>query len=105
VQTLLKENKRICAGASVISATTSYRIQVDQRFDSGVEDRASVVKAVQKAVEADGSGHVQVRSEDELVGENLFLGIRLQSFCIVPDTATEPALAPKPEALPKADIL
>jgi hypothetical protein len=102
VQTLLKENKRICAGASVISATTSYRIQVDQRFDSGVQDQASVVKAVQKAVEAEGSGHIQVRSEDELVGENLFLGIRLQSFCIVPDTATEPALAPQPEARSRA---
>jgi hypothetical protein len=105
VQALLKEHKRICAGASVISATTSYRIQVDQQLESGVGDKASVVKAVQEAVEADGSGHIQVRSEDELVGENLFLGIRLQSFCIVPDTATEPARAPQPAARYNANAL
>jgi len=105
VHKLVKENKRVCAGASVISATTSYRMQVDRQFEADTHDKASVVKAVQKAMQEDTHGQIQIRSEDELVGEKLFLGIRLYSLCITLDTETEPIPAPPPGARDKTAAL
>jgi hypothetical protein len=97
VEQLLKANKRVCAGASAISATTSYRVRVDRKFESGTPEKDAITKAVQKSIEEHAGGLIQVRSEDELAGENLFVGIRLKSLCVAPGTATEPIPLPATE--------
>ena len=92
----LKDKKRICPVSSAISATTSYKVHINQEFETDADrkDKASVVKVVQKTIEEKTRGQIQILSDDELVGENLFLGIRLYSLCVTPDDATEPIAAP-----------
>jgi hypothetical protein len=103
----LKNNKRICPVSMAISATTSYKVHVDQNLktDAGREPKEPVVNIVQKVIEEKTLGQIQVQSESQLVGENLFLGIRLSSFCVTPGGATEPIPAPPVVAKEKTAAL
>jgi hypothetical protein len=96
VQSLLKANKQVCAGYAAISATTSYKVRVNSKFESGA-DNVPVVDQVKRALETHAGSEIRVESADQLSGDDLFYGIQLSQLCITPDTATEPSvLAPQP---------
>jgi len=98
VQRLLKANQKVCPGYAALSATTSYKVHVQSKVQSGAEDKVPVINAVQKAIEERANGQLRVQSEDELTGENLFYGIQLSHYCITPDDASEPSILPQASA-------
>ena len=91
VHKLLQANKKVCPGYAVLSATTSYKVNLTASFGSSAEGRTPIMAAVQRAIEEHTQGQIQVKGTDELTGEDLFYGIQLSSLCITPVTATEPS--------------
>ena len=102
VQRLLKAHKQICPGYAVLSATTSYKVHYDAKFDSSVESKMAATAVMQRAIEEEAGGRIHIHGADELSGENLFYGIQLSKFCITPDTASEPSVRPE---LPTSETL
>ena len=98
VQRLLKANQKVCPGYAALSATTSYKVHVQAKVQSGAEGKAPVINAVQKAIEERANGQLRVQSDDELTGENLFYGIQLSRYCITPGDASEPSVLPQAAA-------
>jgi hypothetical protein len=95
VQRLLKANKQVCPGYAALSATTSYKVHYDVKVDTSAQTKMATMALVQRVIEADSGGQIQIQSADELFGENLFYGIQLSKFCITPDTATQPSVRPE----------
>jgi hypothetical protein len=94
VHRLLKANKQICAGYAALSATTSYKVHYNLKFEATEQNKMTVVNFVQKVIEDSAGSTIHIQSADELVGENLFYGIQLSKLCITPDTATDPSVRP-----------
>jgi len=106
VQKLLQADRKVCAGYAALSATTSYKVNVDRNFDSDGNARISVMNAVQQALELHTDGQIRVTDRNELAGEDLFYGIQLSSLCITLTTALEPSVlngqsAPQPTTPPR----
>ncbi len=99
IHRLLKANKKICPGYSALSATTIYKVRTDSKFNA---EAKAVVSAVQKEIQDNSKGEINVRSENEFDGENLFYGIRLSPLCITLDDATEPSVLPPPASAAEA---
>jgi len=87
VQKLLKANKKVCAGYAALSATTTYKVNVDNKFTADA-------KTVQAALQERAGADIAVRSADEYRGDNLYYGIQLSELCITPGDATEPSVLP-----------
>jgi len=98
VQRLLKANRKVCPGYAALSATTSYKVHIQSKVNSGAEDKVPVINAVQQAIEQRANSELRVQSEDELTGDNLFYGIQLSHYCITPDDASEPSILPQAAA-------
>lgn len=96
VQKLLQANRKVCAGYAALSATTSYKVNVDRKFAAGGDAHAPIMTAVQQAIELHTEGQVRLTGRDELAGEDLFYGIQLSSLCITLNTATEPSVLDQP---------
>jgi hypothetical protein len=94
VHRLLKANRQICAGYAALSATTSYKVRYDSKFEASEQNKMTVVNLVQKVIEDSAGSTIHIQSADELVGENLFYGIQLSKLCITPDTAADPSVRP-----------
>lgn len=92
VQRLLKEHHKVCPGYAVLGATTSYKVKVASKLQTGAAGRAPIVHAVRQTIEEQTKARVQPNDSDELTGEELFYGIQLSSLCITLDTATEPSV-------------
>jgi hypothetical protein len=95
VQKLLKANKKVCAGYAALSATTIYKVNVDNKF-------AADTKAVQTALQERAGAEIAMRTADEFRGDNLFYGIQLSELCITSGDATEPSVLPPLDASAKA---
>lgn len=102
VDRALKAKIQVCPGSAALSATTSYKVRVDRRLESKTKDEA--MKAVQHVIRQESGGDIRISGEDELTGQNMFIGIRLSRSCITPDTATEPSLLP-PAVKEKAELV
>jgi hypothetical protein len=94
VADLVKANIRVCSGHAAISATTSYRVLVERQGELDAGGKEEVAKTVQRAIQVQTGGDIKIHNENELTGDNLFVGIRLYRNCIVLNTATEPTPAP-----------
>jgi len=95
VQKLLKAKKKGCAGYAAFSATTAYKLNVDNKF-------AANTKAVQPALQEQAEREIAMRSADEFGGDNLFYSIQLSELCITLNDATEPSVHPPLDASAKA---
>jgi hypothetical protein len=93
VDRLLKDHKQVCAGYAALSATMSFKVT----FDAAIRaDTAALMPAVQHAIEHT-QGRLQLRDRDELSGENLIYGIKLEHQCITLNTATDPSVLTNPD--------
>lgn len=92
VERLLKAHRKVCSGYAALSATTSYKVHVSAKFESGSDGRASTIGAVQQALQEHTEGQIRSTGTDELTGEDLFYGIQLSSLCITLNTDTEPSV-------------
>jgi hypothetical protein len=92
VHRFLKASKKVCPGYSALSATTLYRVNTDAKLET---EAKAVVSAAQMELREDSRGEVEVRSNNELSGDDLFYGIRLSQFCIS-------VLAPSPTVVDPA---
>jgi len=91
VQDLLHKNEKVCAGYAALSATTSYKVHYDTKYEASAEAKMPLMNALRDKIEAAAGSQIRVQSEDELTGENLYYGIQLWELCITPNTATEPS--------------
>lgn len=98
VRDLIKDNKKVCSGRSALSATTLYRVRIASNVstregdETKEEDRRPSLERVKTAIEQQAGSAIEIRSADELVGDDLFYGIKLWERCITSDTATEPSV-------------
>lgn len=91
----LAANLKVCQGYAALSATTSYTLAVDSNFDFNAQGSAAIAARAKLAIEEAAGTKLSVQSATELSGEGLYVGIQLDTRCIVPNTATEPStLAP-----------
>lgn len=90
VEALLKDNVKVCAGHAALTATTSYKVRVNADAE-GKADHGPVLKSVKGKIEQHAGGKLEMRGENELVGEGLYYGIRLFRFCITLPDAAEPS--------------
>lgn len=105
---LLKQNKKVCPGYAVLTASTSYKFEIDTSVTSGAETHLPIVEAVQRQIETETKGEIKLTGAHELIGQDLYYGIQLSPVCLTPSTATAPIrlddagdqpsarLAPKP---------
>lgn len=95
---LLKDNKKVCSGHSALSATTSYKVRIAAKLNTREGDETQEgesrrpLERVKTALEQQAGSVIDVRSSDELIGDDLFYGIKLWERCITLDTATEPSV-------------
>lgn len=89
---LVKASKQVCAGYAALSATTSYKVNMNTKLAAQEESKGQVLEAVKTAIEEHAGSEISIRSADELKGDDLYYGIQLSQLCITPDTATEPSV-------------
>ncbi|MGD9617986.1 MAG: hypothetical protein AB7H90_22715 [Alphaproteobacteria bacterium] len=87
---LLKRNVKVCPGYAALTASTSYKVSIDSSVDSGAAARTPVIEAVQRQIAFETQGEIKLTGTHELVGQDLYYGIKLSPVCIAPNTATEP---------------
>jgi hypothetical protein len=102
VHHLLKQNKKICAGYAVLSASTSYKVNFNSAFATGAEAHPPAIQVVQRQIEVETKGEVKITGMHELVGQDLYYGIQLSSWCITAEDATEPSRLGAPPRPPAA---
>lgn len=104
VTRLLKAKHKVCSGYAALSASAYYKVQENSRLRTNARSRTPVSTAAQRALEERTQGHVEVKGDDELTGEDLYYGIQLAARCITLDTDTEPSLLPPAAAPPAAPV-
>jgi hypothetical protein len=108
VSEMLKQNKKVCPGYAVVTASTSYKVKMDTSVESEGGMHMQAIEAVQRQIELETKGKVNLTGGHELVGQDLYYGIQLSPVCLTLNTATVPSrldeareepslhLAPKP---------
>lgn len=91
VSELLKQNKKVCPGYAVVTASTSYKVKFDTSVASGGETHMPVLEAVQHQIELETKGEIKLTGAHELVGQDLYYGIQLSPKCLTSNTATAPS--------------
>jgi hypothetical protein len=91
VGALLKQNKKVCPGYAVLTASTSYKVNYDKSASSTSATQMPIAEAVQRQIELETKGEIKLTGTHELVGQDLFYGIQLSPVCLTPDTATVPS--------------
>jgi hypothetical protein len=93
----LAANLKVCQGYAALSATTSYSVEFGREYIVGVEGDTTITERARLAIEEAAGASLKTRSATEFSGEGLYVGIMLDTRCIVPNTATEPStIAPMP---------
>ncbi len=101
---LKQKDTKVCAGYAVLTASTSYKVNIGTSIASGAELQVPIVKAVQQQIELATKGEVKLTGTDELVGQDLYYGIRLSPVCLTPNTATAPSRLDDPREPPSAPL-
>jgi len=108
VSEMLKQNKKVCLGYAVVTASTSYKVKMDTSIKSEADTHMPAIEAVQRQIELETKGKVNRTGAHELMGQDLYYGIQLSPVCLTLNTATVPSrlddareepslhLAPKP---------
>jgi hypothetical protein len=105
VGALLKQKEtKVCPGYAVLTASTSYKVNTDTSMTSGAETQMPLIEAVQRQIELATKGEVKLTGAHELVGQDLYYGIRLSPVCLTPNTATAPSRLDDPRQPPSAQL-
>jgi hypothetical protein len=75
----------------VLTASTSYKVNIGTTIASGADANLPVIEAVQRQIELATKGEIKLTGAHELVGQDLYYGIRLSPVCLTPNTATAPS--------------
>jgi hypothetical protein len=89
---LLKQKEmKVCPGYAVLTASTSYKVHTDATIGSGAETKMPIIEAVKRQIELATKGEIKLTDAHELVGQDLYYGIKLSPVCLTPNTATAPS--------------
>jgi len=104
VSELLKQNRKVCPGYAVVTASTSYKVNVNTSTESEAKTHIPIIEAVQRQIELDTKGEIKLAGAQELVGQDLYYGIQLSSVCLTPNTATVPSRLDDARGQPSAEV-
>ena len=101
---LLDQKKLVCPGYAVLTASTSYKVNFDTSTTSRGDTRLPIQEAVQHQIELETNGEIKLTGANELVGQDLYYGIKLSPVCLTPDNATAPSRLDDAREPPSARI-